>query len=41
MPRDWSEAIAEDNGPVPQQEKIGSDQPMLANIYLYIEELKN
>ena len=39
MTRNWSEAIPEGNGPVPQQEKFGSDQPMLADIHRRMEEL--
>ena len=39
MPRNWSEAVPEGNGPVPRQEEFGSDQPTLANAYRIIEEL--
>ena len=39
MPRNWSEAIPEGNGPVRQQEKFGSDPPTLADVYRRIEEL--
>ena len=41
MPRNWSEAIPEGNGPVPQQEKFESDRPTLADVYRRIEELFN
>ena len=33
MPRNWSEAAPEGNGPVPQQEDFGSSQPTLADVY--------
>ena len=33
MPRNWSKAVPEGNGPVPQQEEFGSDQPTLADVY--------
>ena len=33
MPRNWSKAVHEGNGPVPQQEEFGSDQPTLADVY--------
>ena len=39
MPRKESEAVPEDNGPVPQQEKFGSGQPTLADVYRMMEEL--
>ena len=39
MPRNWSEAVPEGNGPVPQQEELGSGQPTLAAVYRIIEEL--
>ena len=32
MPRNWSNALPEGNGPVPQPE-LGADQPTLADIY--------
>ena len=38
MPRNWSKAVPEDNGLVPQQEEFGSDQPTLADIYRLFEE---
>ena len=41
MPRNWSKAIPEGNGPVPQREKFGSDQPTLADVYRIIEELSD
>ena len=39
MPRNWSEALSESNGPVPQQEEFGSDQPTLAVVYRMMKEL--
>ena len=39
MPRKETEAVPEGNGPVPQQEKIGSGQPTLVDVYRKIEEL--
>ena len=39
MPRNWSEAVPEGNGPVPQQEEFASGQPTLATVYRIIEEL--
>ena len=39
MPRNWSEAVPEGNGPVPQQEEFGSDQPTVVYIYRMIKEL--
>ena len=39
MPRHWSKAVPESNDPVPQQEKFGSDQPTLVNVYRKIEAL--
>ena len=41
MPRNWSKAVPEGNGPVPQQEKVGPDQPTLADRYRMIEEIFN
>ena len=38
MPRKESEAVPEDNGPVPQQE-FGSGQPTLVDVYRNIEEV--
>ena len=37
MPRNWSEAVPEGKGPVPQQEKLGSDQPTQADVYRLFE----
>ena len=37
MPRNWSKAVPEGNGPVPQQEEFGPDQPTLAD---YVDFLK-
>ena len=39
MLRNWSKAVPEGNGTVPQQEEFGSDQPTLADVYRMIEEL--
>ena len=39
MPRNWSEAVPEGNGPGPQQEELGSGQPTLADVYRMIKEL--
>ena len=33
MPRNWRKAVPESNGPVPQQEEFGLEQPMLVDIY--------
>ena len=33
MPRKEGEAVREGNGPVPQHEEFGSDQPTLADVY--------
>ena len=38
MPRNWSKTLPEGNGPVPQQEEFGSDQPRLADVYRLFEE---
>ena len=38
MPRTSSKAVPEGNGPIPQQEEIGSDQPTLANWCRLFEE---
>ena len=38
MPRKESEAITEGNGPVPQQEELGSGEPTLADVYQLLEE---
>ena len=38
MPRKESEAVPEGNGPVPQQEKFGSGEPTLADVYRRFEE---
>ena len=37
MPRNWSKAVPEGNGPVLQQEEFGSDQPTLADVYRHFE----
>ena len=39
MPRKESKAIPEGNGPVPQQEEVGSGQPMLADVYRMVKEV--
>ena len=41
MPWKWSEAVPEGNGPVPQLEEFGSDEPTLEDAYRMIEELFN
>ena len=41
MPRNWTKAVPVDNDPVLQHEKIGSDQPTLADIYRCFEESFN
>ena len=38
MPQKESKAVPEGNGPVPQQEELGSGQPTLANVYRMMEE---
>ena len=38
MPRNWSKAALEGNGPVPQQEEFGYGQPTLADVYRMIKE---
>ena len=38
MPRKESEAVPEGNGPVPQQEEFGSDEPTLEDVYRLFEE---
>ena len=38
MPRKESETVPEGNGPVPQQEEIGSGEPKLADVYRLFEE---
>ena len=38
MPREQSKAVPKGNGPVPQQEEFGSEQPALAGAYrLFVE----
>ena len=39
MPRNWSEAVPDGNGPVPQQVEFGSDQPTLVDVHRMIEEI--
>ena len=39
MLRKESEAVPEGNGPVPQQEKFGSVQPMLEDVYRKMKEV--
>ena len=41
MPRNWSKAVPEGNGPVPQREEFGPDQPTLADVYRLFEESFN
>ena len=38
MPRMENEVVPEGNGPVPQQEELGSGEPTLANLYRLFEE---
>ena len=38
MPRKWSKAVPEGNGPVPHQEEFGPDQPTLADVYRLFKE---
>ena len=38
MPRNWSEAASEGNGPVPRQDEFGPDQPTLVDVYRRFEE---
>ena len=38
MPRNWSKAVPEGNGPVPQREEFRPDQPTLADVYRLFEE---
>ena len=38
MPRNWSKAVPESNGPVPQQEELRSDHPTLADVHRLFEE---
>ena len=40
MPRKESEAVPAGNGPVPQQEEVGPDQPTLANLYRFFKDSK-
>ena len=39
MPRNWSKAVSEGNGPVPQQQELGSGQPTLADVYQMVKVL--
>ena len=38
MPRNWSKAAPEGNGPVSEQEEFGSGQLMLADVYRVVKE---
>ena len=38
MPRNWSKAVPEGNGPAPQQKEFGPHQPTLVNLYNFFEE---
>ena len=38
MPRNWSKAVHDDNGLVPQQENFGPDQPTPADVCRLFEE---
>ena len=39
MPRKESNAVLGGNGPVPQQEELGSGPPTLADVFRMMEEL--
>ena len=39
MQRNWSKAVPEGNGPVPQQEEFGPGQPTLTDVYRLFEEI--
>ena len=39
MPQNWSKTVPEGNGPVPQQQELGSGQPTLADVYQMVKEL--
>ena len=39
MPRKWSKAVPEGNGPVPHHDEVGPDQPTMADLYRMIEEI--
>ena len=41
MPRNWSEAVPEGNGPVPQLKEFESGQPTLADVYRMLEKIFN
>ena len=41
MPWNWSKAVPEDSGLIPQHEEFGLDQPTLADIYRIVEELSD
>ena len=41
MPRKESKAVAEGNGPIPQQEEFGSGEPTLADVYRMFKERFN
>ena len=38
MPRNWSKAVSEGNGPVPQQEEFGYDQPTLVDVFDFFKK---
>ena len=39
MPRNWSKAVPEGNGPIPHQDEFGPDQPTSADVYRRFEEM--
>ena len=41
MPRNWSKAVPEGNGPVPQHDEFGPDQLTLTDMYRLFEERFN
>ena len=41
MPRKEGKAVPEGNGPVPQHDEFGPDQPTLADIYRLFEEINS
>ena len=38
MPRKWSKAVPEGNGPVPHQDEFGPNQPTLADVNRLFKE---
>ena len=39
MPRNWSKAVPEGNGPIPYQDEFGSREPTMAGFYRMIKQL--